>query len=150
MAKIYNQLAYFREGYYHCWRWCAIIPHLFPLFWALTYVTWLLNWPFNAFKIKHKKAKKAVEIGVSGIVVSNHGARQLDYTPATISVLEEVMLLPKLRDKFDVNLLIIRHLKQIFRRSFSFQISSVDIDPAYQRSIKFSSCFFFLKKKNFI
>lgn len=42
-----------------------------------------------------------MEIGVSGIVVSNHGARQLDYTPATISVLEEVMLLPKLRDKFD-------------------------------------------------
>ncbi|KAJ7951478.1 Peroxisomal (S)-2-hydroxy-acid oxidase [Quillaja saponaria] len=36
-------------------------------------------------------AIKAVEVGVSGIVVSNHGARQLDYSPATISVLEEVV-----------------------------------------------------------
>ena len=35
-------------------------------------------------------AIKAVEAGVAGIVVSNHGARQLDYSPATISVLEEV------------------------------------------------------------
>ncbi|XP_021294560.1 peroxisomal (S)-2-hydroxy-acid oxidase GLO4-like isoform X2 [Herrania umbratica] len=36
-------------------------------------------------------AIKAVEVGVDGIVVSNHGARQLDYSPATISVLEEVV-----------------------------------------------------------
>ncbi|XP_020586327.1 peroxisomal (S)-2-hydroxy-acid oxidase GLO4-like [Phalaenopsis equestris] len=36
-------------------------------------------------------ARKAVEFGVSGIVVSNHGGRQLDYVPATISVLEEVV-----------------------------------------------------------
>ncbi|KAJ1697636.1 hypothetical protein LUZ63_006148 [Rhynchospora breviuscula] len=36
-------------------------------------------------------AIKAVEMGVSGIVVSNHGARQLDYSPATIFVLEEVV-----------------------------------------------------------
>ncbi|KAK4269047.1 hypothetical protein QN277_022253 [Acacia crassicarpa] len=36
-------------------------------------------------------AIKALEAGVSGIVVSNHGARQLDYSPATISVLEEVV-----------------------------------------------------------
>ncbi|KAL2514299.1 Peroxisomal (S)-2-hydroxy-acid oxidase GLO3 [Forsythia ovata] len=35
-------------------------------------------------------AIKAVEVGVAGIVVSNHGARQLDYSPATITVLEEV------------------------------------------------------------
>ncbi|KAB2025826.1 hypothetical protein ES319_D06G175700v1 [Gossypium barbadense] len=33
----------------------------------------------------------AVEVGVDGIVVSNHGARQLDYAPPTISVLEEVV-----------------------------------------------------------
>lgn len=31
-----------------------------------------------------------MEVGVAGIVVSNHGARQLDYSPATITVLEEV------------------------------------------------------------
>ena len=33
-----------------------------------------------------------MEVGVSGIIVSNHGARQLDYVPATISALEEVIL----------------------------------------------------------
>ncbi|PIA42118.1 hypothetical protein AQUCO_02100168v1 [Aquilegia coerulea] len=36
-------------------------------------------------------AVKAVEAGVAGIIVSNHGARQLDYVPATISVLDEVV-----------------------------------------------------------
>ncbi|XP_025886019.1 peroxisomal (S)-2-hydroxyacid oxidase GLO4 isoform X2 [Solanum lycopersicum] len=36
-------------------------------------------------------AIKAIEAGVAGIIVSNHGARQLDYAPATISVLEEVV-----------------------------------------------------------
>ncbi|KAF9587737.1 hypothetical protein IFM89_004714 [Coptis chinensis] len=36
-------------------------------------------------------AVKAVDVGVAGIIVSNHGARQLDYTPPTISVLEEVV-----------------------------------------------------------
>ena len=34
-------------------------------------------------------AKKAVEIGADAIWVSNHGARQLDTTPASIEVLEE-------------------------------------------------------------
>ncbi|GJN01720.1 hypothetical protein PR202_ga19003 [Eleusine coracana subsp. coracana] len=33
----------------------------------------------------------AMECGVSGIIVSNHGGRQLDYVPATISCLEEVV-----------------------------------------------------------
>ncbi|KAM3747078.1 hypothetical protein ACB098_05G010800 [Castanea mollissima] len=36
-------------------------------------------------------AIKAAEVGVAGIMVSNHGARQLDYTDATINVLEEVV-----------------------------------------------------------
>ena len=35
-------------------------------------------------------ATRAVEAGVDGIIVSNHGARQLDFAPATVSVLEEV------------------------------------------------------------
>lgn len=35
-------------------------------------------------------AKLAIENGVDGIYVSNHGARQLDTTPATISVLKEI------------------------------------------------------------
>eukprot|EP00253_Pinus_taeda_P004320 PITA_04320 len=33
----------------------------------------------------------AVQAGATGIIVSNHGARQLDYVPATISCLEEVV-----------------------------------------------------------
>ncbi|CAA7406879.1 unnamed protein product [Spirodela intermedia] len=33
----------------------------------------------------------AVEAGAAGVIVSNHGARQLDYVPATISCLEEVV-----------------------------------------------------------
>uniref|UniRef100_A0A1D1Z369 (S)-2-hydroxy-acid oxidase n=1 Tax=Anthurium amnicola TaxID=1678845 RepID=A0A1D1Z369_9ARAE len=36
-------------------------------------------------------ARKAVEAGLAGVIVSNHGARQLDYAPAAISVLEEVV-----------------------------------------------------------
>ncbi|MBA0569838.1 hypothetical protein Golob_003539 [Gossypium lobatum] len=34
---------------------------------------------------------KALEVGAAGIIVSNHGGRQLDYCPPTISVLEEVV-----------------------------------------------------------
>ncbi|KAH9625260.1 hypothetical protein KSS87_022170 [Heliosperma pusillum] len=41
--------------------------------------------------LTHEDATKAVEMGVDGIIVSNHGARQLNYAPATISVLEEVV-----------------------------------------------------------
>ncbi|KAF2923916.1 peroxisomal (S)-2-hydroxy-acid oxidase GLO4 isoform X2 [Oryza sativa Japonica Group] len=36
-------------------------------------------------------ARRAVEAGVAGVIVSNHGARQLDYAPATIAALEEVV-----------------------------------------------------------
>ncbi|CAI0548487.1 unnamed protein product [Linum tenue] len=36
-------------------------------------------------------AKLAVQNGAAGIIVSNHGARQLDYVPATITALEEVV-----------------------------------------------------------
>ncbi|XP_021904615.1 peroxisomal (S)-2-hydroxy-acid oxidase GLO1 [Carica papaya] len=36
-------------------------------------------------------ARLAVEAGAAGIIVSNHGARQLDYVPATIMALEEVV-----------------------------------------------------------
>ncbi|XP_071962518.1 2-Hydroxyacid oxidase 1-like [Antedon mediterranea] len=37
------------------------------------------------------QAKNAVECGVDGILVSNHGGRQLDYLPATIDALPEVV-----------------------------------------------------------
>eukprot|EP00898_Chlorokybus_atmophyticus_P006385 jgi/Chlat1/6748/Chrsp50S06481 len=36
-------------------------------------------------------AKLSLKAGAHGIIVSNHGARQLDYVPATIDVLEEVV-----------------------------------------------------------
>lgn len=35
-------------------------------------------------------ARIAIQAGAAGIIVSNHGARQLDYVPATIMALEEV------------------------------------------------------------
>jgi isopentenyl diphosphate isomerase/L-lactate dehydrogenase-like FMN-dependent dehydrogenase len=36
-------------------------------------------------------ALRAVDHGASGIIVSNHGARQLDTTPATIAILPEIV-----------------------------------------------------------
>lgn len=42
--------------------------------------------------IFNNAARLAVQAGAAGIIVSNHGARQLDYVPATISALEEVFL----------------------------------------------------------
>jgi len=36
-------------------------------------------------------ARRAVDEGVDGIVVSNHGGRQLDHVPATIDVLPEIV-----------------------------------------------------------
>lgn len=41
--------------------------------------------------ITAEDARIAIECGVAGIIVSNHGGRQLDYLPATISCLEEVV-----------------------------------------------------------
>lgn len=35
-------------------------------------------------------ARRAIELGVDGIIVSNHGGRQLDGVPATLSVLPEI------------------------------------------------------------
>lgn len=42
--------------------------------------------------LTREDATKAVEVGIDGIIVSNHGGRQLDYAPATISALEEVVI----------------------------------------------------------
>ncbi|KAL6843823.1 hypothetical protein ACP4OV_026394 [Aristida adscensionis] len=41
--------------------------------------------------ITAEDARIAIECGVAGIIVSNHGGRQLNYLPATISCLEEVV-----------------------------------------------------------
>ena len=40
--------------------------------------------------LRSDDALHAVKHGASGVIVSNHGARQLDTTPATISVLPEI------------------------------------------------------------
>lgn len=45
-------------------------------------------------------AKKAIEHGASGIIVSNHGGRQLDTTPATIDVLP--MIVDSVQDEIDI------------------------------------------------
>lgn len=50
-----------------------------------------VNIPFIVKGIMNvKTAKKAIEAGASGIVVSNHGGRVLDSTPSTCSVLKEI------------------------------------------------------------
>eukprot|EP00111_Clytia_hemisphaerica_P003301 TCONS_00009403-protein len=41
--------------------------------------------------ITHEDAEKCLEHDVQGIIVSNHGGRQLDGTPATIDVLSEIV-----------------------------------------------------------
>lgn len=41
--------------------------------------------------ITAEDARIAIECGVAGIIMSNHGGRQLDYLPATICCLEEVV-----------------------------------------------------------
>ncbi|KAK4748895.1 hypothetical protein SAY87_015481 [Trapa incisa] len=41
--------------------------------------------------ITAEDTRLAIQAGIAGIIVSNHGARQLDYVPATIMALEEVV-----------------------------------------------------------
>lgn len=48
----------------------------------------LLIKQFNIFL--NNAASLAIQYGAAGIIVSNHGARQLDYVPATVMALEEV------------------------------------------------------------
>ncbi len=56
---------------------------------------WMIEHWNGPFLIKGivnaEDAKRAVEIGASGIIVSNHGGRQLDYMPPTIEVLPEIV-----------------------------------------------------------
>lgn len=56
---------------------------------------WMIKEWGGPFAIKgilnSSDAVRAVEIGASGIIVSNHGGRQLDHTPAPIDVLPEIV-----------------------------------------------------------
>ncbi|KAH7547046.1 hypothetical protein FEM48_Zijuj01G0265600 [Ziziphus jujuba var. spinosa] len=61
-------------------------------FCLLVIATRSITFPFSTYDVPPLSARMAVEAGFDGIVVSNHGARQLDYTPATISVLEKVSI----------------------------------------------------------
>uniref|UniRef100_A0A3B3UJ97 (S)-2-hydroxy-acid oxidase n=1 Tax=Poecilia latipinna TaxID=48699 RepID=A0A3B3UJ97_9TELE len=57
-------------------------------------ITWLkkhTRLPVIVKGVLNQDAVQAVNYGVSGILVSNHGARQLDGVPATLDVLEEVV-----------------------------------------------------------
>ncbi|TYJ13587.1 hypothetical protein E1A91_A10G061800v1 [Gossypium mustelinum] len=60
-------------------------------------ITWLKSITNLPILIKgvltREDAIKALEVGVDGMIISNHGGRQLDYSPATISVLEEALAL---------------------------------------------------------
>lgn len=58
-------------------------------------VAWMIEQWDGPFIIKGivnpEDAKRAVEIGASGIIVSNHGGRQLDFMPPTIEVLPQIV-----------------------------------------------------------
>jgi L-lactate dehydrogenase (cytochrome) len=41
--------------------------------------------------VRPDDAKRAVEIGAQGIIISNHGGRQLDYSPAPLDVLSSIV-----------------------------------------------------------
>lgn len=55
------------------------------------HLAWLrANWPHRLLVkgiLSPNDARRAVEAGADGVVVSNHGGRQLDRTPATLTVL---------------------------------------------------------------
>lgn len=58
------------------------------------HLEWLRNrWPHNLLVkgiLNGQDAKRVMAAGADGVVVSNHGGRQLDRTPATLDVLPEV------------------------------------------------------------
>ncbi|KAK1302817.1 Peroxisomal (S)-2-hydroxy-acid oxidase GLO4 [Acorus calamus] len=54
-------------------------------------IAWLKSMTKLPILLKGVLTAEDVEVGVDAIIVSNHGARQLDYAPASISVLEEVV-----------------------------------------------------------
>lgn len=61
---------------------------------SFEHLAWLrANWPHRILVkgvLGVDNARRAVETGADGVVVSNHGGRQLDRTPATLSVLPAV------------------------------------------------------------
>lgn len=56
-----------------------------PSLWCLQAPSYRRAYPVCLGFFLADDAKEAVKIGVNGILVSNHGARQLDGVPATVS-----------------------------------------------------------------
>ncbi|MBL4613156.1 MAG: alpha-hydroxy-acid oxidizing protein [Emcibacter sp.] len=58
-------------------------------------VAWMINEWNGPFLIKGivnpEDAERAVDVGADGIIISNHGGRQLDYMPPTIEVLQDIV-----------------------------------------------------------
>jgi 4-hydroxymandelate oxidase len=76
----------------------GLVPYITSLFDSA--LTWKdLEWLAGITKLpilvkgilRSDDALRAIEYGASGLIVSNHGGRQLDTTPATISVLPEIV-----------------------------------------------------------
>jgi hypothetical protein len=50
-----------------------------------------LVWSLNSLTLPRRwTVRKAAEVGAAGVIMSNHGGRQLDYALPTISALEAV------------------------------------------------------------
>lgn len=68
-----------------------------------SHLKWTIEWEYAIASECHgvlvvnvspaEDAREAVKYGVDGILVSNHGARQLDGVPATVSIPEEIFFL---------------------------------------------------------
>jgi (S)-2-hydroxy-acid oxidase len=50
----------------------------------------VLNWSCSVVVVSKEDVALAIQQGVDGVIISNHGGRQLDSTPATIDILREV------------------------------------------------------------
>ncbi|KAL8142283.1 hypothetical protein V2J09_015315 [Rumex salicifolius] len=93
-------------------------------------------------------ARLAVQNGAAGIIVSNHGARQLDYVPSTIMALEEIgrpvvfslaaegeagvrKTLQMLRDEFELTMALsgCRSLKEIRRDHIMTEWDTLQTNP---------------------
>lgn len=89
MASNNHQITNPSEGCTHCWGWLGEWRFHLSSFMILVYGL-ILKWLLCA----DHAARLSIQAGAAGIIVSNHGARQLDYVPATIMALEEVSLSP--------------------------------------------------------
>jgi 4-hydroxymandelate oxidase len=75
--------------------WAAYVASLFDAALSWKDIEWLRGLTKLPILVKGilrtDDSLRAINHGASGIIVSNHGARQLDTTPATISVLPEIV-----------------------------------------------------------